>query len=578
MENWFDPSIPGSARVVDRYRGIPDALSGIADALNARKKRKLEEREMALRERTGAANVTLESRRADLYGKQIDAQNKSIDRQDRVAKQKFQIEEAKRRGEVGRDIGRAFGQGRSGQAQVIAHSSQFVGPDDEIQGIDLQPEPSPVQRPTMPQEPKPPEWQGPLEPPEEARARAMFEGLGRMGQQRSTEPPPFVPGQAPPPSPEEEGAAALKAGDEAADFSSKQQGLRDQYSGAVAAYPGQKAAAESQQRQFQDAEANPKYRVSYPGGQSDLIDPREEKKAIAAEAADRADKLEQGAAAIASTRPDVAESMVQQARLIRAQISNADKAPITNMGAAVQAQGAKAGEAKLDRENRLDVVRARGMAKGLGHKGPAAPGSKEYDKEEQRLQSELDKYEKNKNLAGPKGLQENQRELTNAYNDSTAANQNPVKQLQILDRLIKTATGLGVRQQMLETYMQHMGGLLDRGEGVAQQWVNGTVGQAQWANVVDALRQSLSESQAAGGKANQEFHETYDKSDTAKRHPDLLRRRESNMFTGLHGYGGKQEPAKATPAQAPAAGGGTTTLQMPDGTTATFDASGKRIK
>ena len=441
--------------------------------------------------------------------------------------------------------------------------------------MQLSREPNPVAAPAPVVKPDAPTFVGPLETPEDARARAVFEGLapkhkvfvdqvdngsahllgGDKGDDVFNFPteklsPSAAEGQYIPdprevPS-EEQGAAAIQAGDLAAADVTREQSLRDNYGSAMKQYEGQSQAAYHQQQEHDRNEKNPQYRVSYPGGGSDVIDPREARAAAAADAKDRADRL-RNAAAAPGQAPDVAASMMRQADLIESQISNADKAPITNMASTVQSQGFKSTEATKDRQLKREL-KAKGVAKGLG---VPQPGSKEYQKEEAQLEGELKTYDRDANLVGPKGLGENQRALTEAAATAGREDQNPANQIIILDKLLRSASGLGVRQQMLQTYRDHLTGLIGRGEGVAEGWLTGREGSEAWNNVKGAINDQLSQSQAAGGEENARFHRAYDNSPLAKRHQDLLRRHETGVFSSLHGYGAQPggQP-NAAPAQA----------------------------
>lgn len=571
MENWFDPQAMGSSPTI--YSPIGGLGDAIVAARERRRKREEADRRFALDQQKMLSDTALEKRKADLYGRQIDASIQNQGRQERRDQLKFDVEEAKRRGEVGKGIAKALGGGRTGEAQMLANSSQFAGPNGTMQGVQLSQEPNALPKPTAPQEPQAPEFVGPLETPEDARSRAIFDGLRPRGPQPTgTEPPPFVPGQPEPGPTEEQGASALAAGDNAAAKVEMEQAARDQYGADRAALPGKQAEYDKANAAYQDAEKNPKFRATYPGGQSDVIDPREAQAAADAEARDQASRLRQ-AAATPGTPPDVQRSMMLQADLIQSGIKNADKAPVTNMNSAVQSQGFKAVESAKDREVKREAIRARAIHKGLG-----GGHGKEWQKEETGLAGQLKTWGRDANLVGPKGLGENQRALSEAYSMASQEDQNPANQIIILDKLLRSASGLGVRQQMLQAYRDHLGGLIARGQGQAEQWLTGREGAEQWANVKGAIHDQLANSQAAGGEENAKFHRAYDNSEAAKRHPDLLKRYEAEYFSGLHGYGQKADLAEQkAPGTAPQ--GGTKKLVDPKtGAVMEFDSSGKRVK
>lgn len=601
MERWFNPQAMGSSPdLASPLAGIFGGIGAGLDAYHAAKRDQLARQKALADIENEKAKQALEGKKSDLYGQQIQAQIANQKRQERRDQIKFGADEAKRREGVSRDIAKALGGGRPGEAQMIANSSQFEGPDGTMQGVQMSRVPNPVAAPEPVLKPQAPDFVGPLEDPEDARARAVFEGLrpqngakpGQvfvdqteagnahlLGGPKGEEPFDYpsaklgadategawIPDPRAVPS-DEQGAAALQAGDAAAAEVQKQQAARDKFGMDQRSYEGRSVQAYHQQQEHNRNEANPQYRVSYPGGGSDVIDPREARMAAASEAKDRADRLRQAASAPGQA-PDVAASMMRQADLIESQISNADKAPITNMASTVQSQGFKAGENAKDRTLKRQL-KAKGVAKGLG---VPQPGSKEYQKEETQLEGELKTYDRDANLVGPKGLGENQRALTEAAATAGREDQNPANQIIILDKLLRSASGLGVRAQTLQTYRDHLTGLIGKGEGVAEHWLTGREGSEAWNNVKGAINDQLSQSQAAGGEENARFHRAYDNSPLAKRHPDLLKRHEVGAFSSLHGYGQKAP----TPSVAPAA---TTKVTMPDGTIQEFDASGKRVK
>ena len=175
--------------------------------------------------------------------------------------------------------------------------------------------------------------------------------------------------------------------------------------------------------------------------------------------------------------------------------------------------------------------------------GASAAHGKEWQKEETELAGELNKYEQSHQLSGKGGLAEHQHDLETALKEAESPNQNGVTQLKILDKMIRAATGLGVRNQTLQTYMSHMTGLIGRGENVAQQYINGTVGKEAWKNVIESVRGDLAEAQGRGGKEYEQFRGVVGASPAFQRHPDLVSRREREMFGGLHGYSSGQQQA-----------------------------------
>ncbi len=347
---------------------IADTGAAIANGIRRRRQTEMEarrqdelERHQMQQEQNSAALATIAEKRqlaaedftrsqsalADQRNAQIDAREKTRD----------ELAAADRRKATVTDIGRAFGQGRPMQAQAVAGASQFVDPrTGQMAGVKLEQEPLPPGPGPAPVEPQPPEFVGPLEDPEEARMRAMGRVFGNKPGEIS-----FDPDKAP---------QADQEGTQAAAEVQRQQALRDQFGKDQEAFPAQQQQYTAAKATHDEAAANPRYRASFPGGESVPIDPREEKNAQAADRHDQASKLRQ-AAAQPGQLPDVARSMLLAADNLESGISNADKAPITNMNAAVQSQGYHAGQNDQDRALKRDQARMKAIAKGQG-KGQGA--------------------------------------------------------------------------------------------------------------------------------------------------------------------------------------------------------------
>lgn len=270
----------------------------------------------------------------------------------------FDQHQARMRGETVSAIGKALGAGAFGQAQALGAASQFVNPKTgQLEGVGVAQKPLGPAPGPAPVAPQAPEFVGPLETPEDARARAIARGLGVAP--GTTEPPAFDA---------QANARAQQEGDAAAADVSRQQALRDQFGADSAAYPQALREHQGQVAAYEQRKANPQYTITMPGGQTVDVDPREQQKAAAADARETAGKLRL-AAAQPGQAPDVARAMMLQADLIESRASNADKAPVTNMNSAVQAQGFKAGESALDRTNKVEVAKlrkTRSMGRGLG--------------------------------------------------------------------------------------------------------------------------------------------------------------------------------------------------------------------
>lgn len=280
---------------------------------------------------------------------QAKAQQAGVDRRDTRETLEFNQRQAKLRGETTTAIGKALGAGAFGQAQAIGAASQFENPKThQLEGVQVAQKPlgpAPV-APVEPEAPQIPDYVQTLTPAQ-ARAQALAKGLG--------------------------GLAGEADAAQAEGLATKVQNDRQTYSAGMTDYGKKRDTFDQQNAAYDQEKAHPHYSVTYPGGQSVDFDPREQEIAKEQEAKDTASKLRQAAAAPGQS-PDVAAVMLRQADLIEAQVSNADKAPITNMGSAVQAQGFKAGESALDRTSKENIAatRAKHIGKGLGAGGGGA--------------------------------------------------------------------------------------------------------------------------------------------------------------------------------------------------------------
>lgn len=201
--------------------------------------------------------------------------------------------------------------------------------------------------------------------------------------------------------------------------------------------------------------------------------------------------------------------------------------------------------------------------------GTGAKADKANAADDSAVQKAVAAFDKQHNLSGEKGLGKTLTELSSAYDEARAPVQNPLTQLTILDKVIRSATGLGVRQQALKTYMDHLGGLRAKGENYAQQWVNGTVGKRAWKNVVDHIGSALSEKEKEAGEKNKLFQKVF-KGDAAlpqaKRRQDTVGALETGLFGGMPGFGVPQGTAQAAPQGRPFEYKGVKGTLAPDGT------------
>ena len=310
---------------------------------------------------------------------------------------------------------------------------------------------------------------------------------------------------------------------QAAQEAMQQQAERDQYQKQLAEAPQRQAQYAKEQQDFQQRKQFPNVQLDMGDGHPQTVDTlalyrqAEGSRQMRAKAWGEQFADNPGAAKVASSL---------------AALGLPDK----DIVAAIKQQYGEAGKDR--RADETDATRRYGIdaRRRAGGAGGMAPGSKAFKAEESELSSELTKYNQTHGLTGPKSIAEGQRELESALHEAEH-NPNGASQLRIMDKMIRSATGIGVRNQTLQTYMGHLGGLAAQGQGKLEGWVTGKIGQEQWRNVVESMRSQLAELQGQGGKENEDFHRAFDSSPAAQRHPDLLKRREAEMFGGMHGFG-----------------------------------------
>jgi hypothetical protein len=315
----------------------------------------------------------------------------------------------------------------------------------------------------------------------------------------------------------------------AAQEAMQQQAERDQYAQQLAEAPQRQAQYHQQIQDYQQRKQFPAFQMDMGDGKPITIDTMAIHRQAEGAKYARVEAYKEAYAG----NPDALKIAIPMASLgvpddkIAAAVNS-----VLGKQSALTEKGREADQTNATRRYGIDARKGHGG----GGAGGLAPGGKAWTKEEGELANELKTYEQRSGLTGPKSIAEGQRELESALREAES-NPNGTTQLRIMDKMIRSATGLGVRNQTLQTYMKHMGGLMAQGEGQVEQWANGKLGQEQWHNVVESMRSQLAELQAQGGKANEDFKRTVGSNPSFARHKDLVQRREAEMFGGLHGYG-----------------------------------------
>lgn len=183
-------------------------------------------------------------------------------------------------------------------------------------------------------------------------------------------------------------------------------------------------------------------------------------------------------------------------------------------------------QAKLDEDMAKAQLRAKKGGKGGG---AFAPGSKQWVHEEDKLGDELKNFQDKHGIWGKEGLGTHIRDLDTSL---VAAKKNPngQEQLQILDKMIRAATGLGVRNQSLQLYASHLGGLRASLANTLEKYKTGKIAPEAWQTVVDTLGHNLADVKKQRDAEQADFEKAVSGSEAYKRHPDLVGRRRTEMF------------------------------------------------
>jgi hypothetical protein len=514
------------------------------------------------------ADLLQEQRRTAAYEDQIAATNKALAEKALKDKTDEALKQSDRLKDITAGATAYLAKGRRGAAEALVKSSQFPNPRDPggpLLGMtweEEKPGPAPTPTAVAPEEPLPDFVQ--VMTPQQARTKAIHDALVKQG--RPVDQPPAA-----------NDLATEAAATEAEGLAQRTQDARQQYPAKKALYESEAAADAAKKKAYDEQVANPNVILGSPYGGRTTIHPSEERDYQRQDMIDRATKLFADAAK--EPDPHTRATMLRSANLLMDEIPNFEKSAINNTASASQAQEGRVELQGLKGQNAIDVANIR---KKKGGPAPLGPGNKSWEKEEAGLVHEIDKFETNSNLSGPKGLQGKQTALGEAYTHAQKPNVTGAQQILILDRLLKSASGLGVRQAMMQTYLNHLSGLREKGENVLQSYIDGSIGKGAWAKVVEAIHDELADSWAEGGASNKRFQEVIHSSDAYKRHPDLVRRRELQMYGGLHGFGQPEGEPAADPESAPVTKAKTIAKGAKAGVAAPpakqEPAAGKRIK
>lgn len=531
--------------------GVGDTVAGffsdIADARNSRADRDLAKKKTL-------ADIAKEEAVAKTYAAQVEATNakeKRLGMHEQIA---FDQGQQDRQGKLVDDV-TALAPNQPGAARARAMASQFMDPrTGRMAGVtfDQVPQgPAPV-APEAPQQPEPAALPSYIRvpTPERARAKAIHDALVKRG----------LPVDQPPPAND---LSIESAGAEAAGLAAGVHKDRGRAADEQLQYDINKPAFDQKQADFkvqgaayEQEKAHPKYALGFPSGQTAVINPQEKKNAQDAERAETAALLRR-LASTPGTKAEDAMAVLRQAALIEAGVSNADKAPITNMAAQSASQdfkgGQQANQIKSTEKIQGGHDQAKIIAAGLHGKGGGG-GSGIPDAGEARVLHEMDDALKPMTQKG--GLNEMLQHSEGSLRTLQKEPGNPINWTNAIDAAIRTNTGRAAILSQYKLYTGKAAGLNDTPEQLWAGFQGAQLSDTQKANLLNSFKAANSELRQQAGDFNTKIHKTYDADPRVTGNKSIglgYKAREHNTFGGLPGYGGQPgalesgQPAKAAP-------------------------------
>lgn len=473
FDSW-QPVIPSMAKGLD-YLG---------DALSSRRDYELKKK---AQEQT--ARFENEQNAAIMAGK------KEQERRDKV---KSDQEQADRRMKLTSNLSGFLGKGLYGTAEAMAASSQFEDPSHpgQMQGVKLSrdygvpelnaPAGDPVANRGLARL-----LQGQaMQPSADDRAKTLAQ-MAPPGETSASplEPPPF--GQPRPPEPGM-GDAALDA-QHAYDGPEPDAGAVEE-TGQALDFMDEQTREQANRAQQPAHDQSLRYNLQFPGGQSVSIDPREQKRAEQAEKETTAKRYEDAAA----TEPDptVRSQYMRTAAMMRAGMSNADKAGITNVVTQQDSQEFKHGEAMthdMTAEQKHEIgMRPRAAPGGGDERGWRGEDSRD------RLDIQRGGYAqgltaKTLTRMGFTELQLGARKFNNMA-EKLASNPNPALDATIAGEFVKQAQGgTGViSDNDMQVFWDNIGGIGVKTWQHVQKIINGEIEPEKRAFVMGAVKKIAS--------------------------------------------------------------------------------------
>lgn len=366
---------------------LGEGLDYLGQALDSRRNYKLKQAELAQKSR-----FENEQNSAILAGK------REQERRDKVRETQEQDD---RRQKLTTNLNTLLGKNLPSQAQALAASSQFEDPNThQMRGVTLTPEIG------------------------AAPTRGEVDTTGNQALAK------FLQGKAAGQTGQQPDQAATDDTAGALDY------MEDQI---------QTGGQQKAQAAYDREKANPtRYRATYPGGASAVIDTQESRRATVMQAQEDARRYR--AAAAQEPNPQVREQFLRAAAQVEAGMTNMDKAGVNNVEGREDAQGFKRERDErnqLTRPEQLEKARISGAGAAAGMKGRFEV----YKTEQKRLQAAsayepvvqnvLHKY-------GFEKLQEQHQQLAELFDVDAIAGQAPAASTLLAGRYAKFSQGAGV--------------------------------------------------------------------------------------------------------------------------------------
>lgn len=188
---------------------------------------------------------------------------------------------------------------------------------------------------------------------------------------------------------------------------------------------------------------------------------------------------------------------------------------------------AKAGRPSVDA-----ITKSVAFVAGQGTKKAAAD-----NKLQKQIDTETQAWAKEN---GINDIAKKQRELSAVLDEVKNAPHNPLQQALAVEKAVSSARGGAASKQALALALHHLGGKWDSIEAFVQGARDGELGEKQMQNFIGFMTNQLGTAQKEGKDAYDNYGK-YVEAQPAEKRAGLLAAR-GQLFSGLHGFGGKESP------------------------------------